>query len=388
MKRKICVVTGSRAEYGLLYWLLKDLAEAEKCDLKLVVTGMHLAPEFGNTVNDIEEDGFFISEKVEMLLSSDSRIGTAKSTALGTIGFAETFNRMNADLIVILGDRFEIFAAAQAAMFLGIPIAHIHGGEITEGAIDECMRHAITKMSHLHFCSAEIHRKRVLQLGEDPKKVFNVGAAALDGVYRLKLLKKKQLQDELKINFDRRSLLVTFHPATIESLKAEEQFEQLTRALQKLSDTNFIFTLANADTSGRKINQKVREFVNNNRDSSWYFNSLGHLRYLSLLKVVDGVVGNSSSGLIEAPSFGVGTLNIGDRQKGRLKGTSVLDCEANEGAILNGLRTILSDEFRKNAKAAINPYGNSPPSAKMVKVLCEFPLDTIIKKSFFEHVME
>ncbi len=388
MKRKVCVVTGSRAEYGLLYWLLTDLVASNNCDLNLVVTGMHLAPEFGHTVTEIENDGFKIDDKVEMLLSSDSRLGTAKSTALGIIGFAEAFTRLQPDIVVLLGDRFEIFAAAQAAMFLGIPLGHIHGGEVTEGAIDESMRHAITKMSHLHFCSAEIHRQRLIQLGEDPTRVFNVGAAALDGVYRLDLMTKSQLSEELKIDFEKCNLLVTFHPATLAAADAEFQFKELAKALKKLPNTNFIFTLANADMNGRAINKLVREFVANNKDTSCYFESLGHLRYLSLLKTVDAVIGNSSSGLIEAPAFGLGTLNIGDRQKGRLKGPSVFDCKANEESISNGLNVVLSDDFRKNARMSQNPYGNKPPSSKMVKVLCDFPLDKITHKKFFDQFME
>lgn len=382
--RKICVVTGSRAEFGLLSWLINDLRNAKGCQLQMIVTGSHLSPEFGKTVHEIVADGCAVDAKVEMLLSSDTSVGISKSIGLGLIGFAEAFDRLCPDIVVVLGDRYEIFAAAQAAMIARLPICHIHGGEVTEGAVDEAIRHAITKMAHLHFTSAKIHKERVIQLGEDPSRVFDFGAAALDGVYRLQLLSKVELEESLNFPLGERNLLVTFHPTTLEINASEEQFQQVLIALESFPDTHFLFTMANADMNGRVINDLIQGFVDKKPDRRRLFNSLGHLRYLSLLQFVNGVVGNSSSGLIEAPSFGVGTVNIGDRQKGRLRCESVIDCAANSTEVITAINKLTSRTFQETLASVVNPYGNSPPSEKMVETLISYPLDGILKKRFHD----
>lgn len=384
MKRRICVITGSRAEYGLLYWLLKDLQSNTAIELQLVVTGMHLSPEFGMTFRSIEQDGFNIDAKVEMLLSSDTPVGIAKSIGLGLIGFADAFARLRPHIVVLLGDRFEVFAAAQAALVARIPVAHLHGGEITEGAIDEAFRHGITKMAHLHFTAAEEYRKRVIQLGESPDRVFNVGAAAIDNLLRLKLLDRSELESELGFRWGKKTLLVTFHPVTLEHDTVADQFEELLAALDDLVDTHLIFTKPNADTDGRVICTMIDRYVLKNQAKAAAFTSLGQLRYLSTLRSVDGVVGNSSSGLIEAPSFHIGTINIGDRQKGRLKAASVLDCAPTRDSIDAALKQLFSDDFQAVLSTVVNPYGDTPVAEKVAAILASYPLEGILKKHFFD----
>src|SRR3989338_4133875 len=320
--RKICIITGTRAEYGLLYWLMKEMQSNASLELQVIVTGMHLSPEFGLTYKEIEKE-FSINKKIEMLLSSDTPIGISKSMGLAQISFAEAYEDLSPDIAVVLGDRFEIFSAATAAMIARIPIAHIHGGETTEGAFDEAIRHSVTKMSHLHFVATEEYRQRGIQLGEDPKRVFNFGAPGLDNINNLHLLTKEEFEESIGFKLGMKNLLVTFHPVTLEQSTAKEQFQQLLFALDSLSDTHIIFTKANADTDGRIINYMIDSYVSANSNKSIAFTSLGQLRYLSALQNVDAVVGNSSSGLIEAPSFKIGTINIGDRQKGRIKAASV-----------------------------------------------------------------
>lgn len=382
--RKICILTGSRAEYGLLFWLIKDISLSQNCELQLVVTGTHLSPEFGMTVEEIVADGHTVDAKVEMLLSSDTAVGVSKSIGLGVIGFAEAFERLKPDLLLILGDRYEIFAAAQAAMISRIPICHIHGGEITEGAVDDAMRHAITKMAHLHFTSAENHKQRVIQLGEEPSRVFNFGAAALDGVHRLTLLAKSDLEKSLDFTLGSKCFVVTFHPVTLENSSSEAHFRQLLLSLDRLPEVNLIFTKANADMHGRVINNLIHEFVAEKPGMRRAFDSLGHLRYLSLLKFADGVIGNSSSGLIEAPSFGIGTINIGERQKGRLRAESVIDCAPLSDDISRAIDKLLSTRFQKDLESVSNPYGNEPPSKKIVEVISSVPLTGILKKGFYD----
>lgn len=383
MIRKICVVTGSRADYGLLHWLMKEIQADQRLQLQIVATGMHLSPEFGLTFKDIEADGFSIDEKVEMLLSSDTAIGIAKSIGLGTIGLADAFARLKPDMLVLLGDRFETFAAAQAALVARIPIAHLHGGETTEGAIDEALRHAITKMSHLHFTSAQAYRERVIQLGEDPQRVFNFGAAAMDNLCRVKLLDQSALEGALGFRLGRKNLLVTFHPVTLESASAGQQFAALLQALEALDGCHFIFTKPNADTDGRIIGDMIDAFAAHNKSTAAAFISLGQLRYLSTLRLVDGVVGNSSSGLIEAPSFGIGTVNIGDRQKGRIKADSVIDCAPDTKSIQAALERLFSDGFRQSLKTVVNPYGSGPVAQRIAHVLATTPLESVLKKAFY-----
>lgn len=383
MTRKICVVTGTRAEYGLLYWLLKEIVADKDLELQLIVTGMHLSPEFGLTYKDIEKE-FKINKKIEMLLSSDTAIGISKSMGLAQISFAESYEELKPDIVVVLGDRYEIFSATSAAMIARIPIAHLHGGEKTEGAFDESIRHSITKMSHLHFTATDEYKNRVIQLGEDPSRVFNVGGMGIENIKRLKLLTKDEFEKAIDFKLNIKNILVTFHPVTLENSTAQEQFKELLDAIDELEDTNIIFTKANSDTDGRVINTMIDEYVTKNSNKSIVFTSLGQLRYLSALQYVDAAVGNSSSGLAEAPSFKIGTINIGDRQKGRIKASSVIDSEANKDSILKTFNKLYSNEFKETLKTTINPYGNGCASKKIVEVLKSVDLKNILKKSFYD----
>jgi GDP/UDP-N,N'-diacetylbacillosamine 2-epimerase (hydrolysing) len=383
MSRRVCVVTGSRAEYGLLFWLMKEIEAHSELELQVIATGMHLSPEFGLTVQEIEKDGFNINGRVEMLLSSDTPVGVTKSIGIGVIGFADEISRLQPDIIVLLGDRFEIFAAAQAALVARIPIAHIHGGEITEGAVDEAFRHAITKMSHLHFTSTEEYRSRVIQLGENPDKVFTVGAAALDNIHRLSFLNKVDLERELGLSLGQRALMVTFHPATLDNTDPKEQFEELLYALDKFPDISLIFTKSNADANGRAIGLMIDDYVRRNGKRATAHTSLGYVRYLSALSHVSGVIGNSSSGLIEAPSFKIGTVNVGDRQRGRVRGRSVIDCAPNRDSIVAALNQLFSDEFQLGLYKLKNPYGDEPVAKRVVSELASQNIRGITKKHFY-----
>ena len=383
MKRKVCVVTGTRAEYGLLYWLLKEIEADKELQLQVIVTGMHLSPEFGLTYKEIEKE-FKINKKIEMLLSSDTSVGISKSMGLAQISFSEAYEELQPDMVVVLGDRYEIFSATSAAMIARIPIAHIHGGEKTEGAFDESIRHSITKMSHLHFTATNEYKNRVIQLGEDPSRVFNVGGMGIENIKRLELLNKKEFEKSIEFKLNIKNILVTFHPVTLENSTAKEQFKELLDAIDELEDTNIIFTKANSDTDGRVINQMIDEYVIKNSHKSIGFTSLGQLRYLSALQYVDAVVGNSSSGLAEAPSFKIGTINIGDRQKGRIKASSVIDCEPNKDSILKSFEKLYSKEFQESLKDTINPYGDGCASKKIVEILKSVDLENILKKSFYD----
>lgn len=383
MNRTICVITGTRAEYGLLRLVMKGIAADPELTLQVIATGMHLSPEFGLTYQEIERDGFAINDKVEMLTSSDTPVGIAKSMGLGMIGFADVLNRLKPDLIVVLGDRFEIFAAVSAALVARIPVAHLHGGEATEGLIDEAIRHAITKMSQLHFVAAEQYRNRVIQLGEQPAQVHLVGGLGVDNIKRLVLLERAALESSLGMTFGRRNLLVTFHPVTLEDASAEAQMSELLAALDTLSDTQIIITLPNADTDGRALIRMVEQFAVT-RANVHVFTSLGQLRYLSCLAIVDGVVGNSSSGLAEVPSFNKGTINIGDRQRGRLMAESVINCVPSRDAIINALEELYSERFQKSLASVRNPYGDGGASEKIVAVLKSVELDGILKKHFYD----
>jgi GDP/UDP-N,N'-diacetylbacillosamine 2-epimerase (hydrolysing) len=383
MNKKICVITGTRAEYGLLYWTLKQIQEAQDFDLQLCATGMHLAPEFGLTYKQIEKDGFYIDEKIEILLSSDSSVGISKSIGLGVIGFSEAFHRLKPDLIFILGDRFEIFSAATAAMVSKIPIAHCHGGEATEGLIDESIRHSITKMSQLHFTSTEEYRNRVIQLGENPNRVFNVGALGIENINKLQLMDKSATENSMNLKLAKNNILVTFHPVTLEDATAENQFLELLEAIDSLQDTNIIFTKPNADTDGRIIISLIDQYVATHSNKSVAFISLGQLRYLSLLQHVDMVVGNSSSGLIEVPSFKIPTINIGDRQRGRLKSKSVIDCEPIKDSIIKAFEIAKSASFKKSLDSLENLYGTGNSSDKIMTVLRNIDIKEILKKKFY-----
>ncbi|MFY9107178.1 UDP-N-acetylglucosamine 2-epimerase [Aliarcobacter cryaerophilus] len=383
MKRKVCVVTGTRAEYGLLYWLLKEIEADKELQLQLIVTGMHLSPEFGLTYKEIEKE-FSVNKKIEMLLSSDTSVGISKSMGLAQISFAESYDELKPDILVVLGDRYEIFSATSAAMIARIPIAHIHGGEKTEGAFDESIRHSITKMSHLHFTATEEYKNRVIQLGEHPSRVFNVGGMGIENIKRLKLLSKDEFEKSIEFKLNSKNILVTFHPVTLENSTAKEQFQQLLDAIDELEDTNIIFTKANSDTDGRVINQMIDDYVTKNSNKSIGFTSLGQLRYLSALQYVDAVVGNSSSGLAEAPSFKIATINIGDRQKGRIKASSVIDCEPNKDSILKSFEKLYSKKFQETLKTTINPYGDGYASKKIVEIFKSVDLKNILKKSFYD----
>ncbi|PHS33938.1 MAG: UDP-N-acetylglucosamine 2-epimerase (hydrolyzing) [Sulfurovum sp.] len=383
MKRKICVVTGTRAEYGLLYWLMKEIESDSDLDLQLIVTGMHLSPEFGLTYQEIEKD-FNINRKIEMLLSSDTPIGISKSMGLAQISFSEAYEDLQPDIVVVLGDRYEIFSAVSAAMIARIPIAHLHGGETTEGAFDEAIRHSISKMSHLHFTAAQAYRKRVIQLGEDPARVFDVGGLGIENIKRLKLLNKEEFEKSIEFKLNKKNILVTFHPVTLESSTAKDQFQDLLDAIDSLENTNIVFTKANSDTDGRIINSMIDEYVSNHTHKAVGFTSLGQLRYLSALQYVDAVVGNSSSGLAEAPSFKIGTINIGDRQKGRIMAESVINCDDNKKSILDAFKYLYSNEFKELLQNTKNPYGDGVASQKILDIIKSVDLNNILKKSFYD----
>jgi GDP/UDP-N,N'-diacetylbacillosamine 2-epimerase (hydrolysing) len=385
MTRKICVVTGSRAEYGLLRWVMQCIKDEPTLILQVVVTGMHLSPEFGLTYKDIEQDGFYIDRKVEMLTSSDTPVGIAKSIGLGIIGFADVFDQIKPDIVVLLGDRFEIFSAASAALIASIPLAHLHGGEVTIGSYDEAIRHSITKMSHLHFVSAEVYKNRVIQLGEDPKNVFLVGGLGVESVMRLNLLSKVELEKSLKFKFGKKNLLITFHPVTLEKSSTKDKISELLNALDDLNDTQLIFTMPNADNGGREISEAIKAFVEK-RVYAHAFKSLGYLRYLSCMSYVDAVVGNSSSGLLEAPSLKKATINIGNRQDGRILASSVINCDMNRYAISAAIDKVYSKDFQAALSYTISPYGDGKASKKIVDTLVNCELNNITKKIFYDFI--
>lgn len=383
MKRKICFITGSRAEYGLLSGLMKAVKSTPALDLQIIATNMHLSPEFGLTYREIESDGFTINKKVEMLLSSDTSNAITKSVGLATIGFADAYEDLRPDLIVVLGDRYEILAAVSAALFYKIPVAHLHGGEITEGAYDDCIRHAITKMSHLHFTSTENYRNRVIQLGEQPGRVFNVGAIGIENIKHVPLFSKEELEESLDFELSDKSLLVTYHPVTLENATAGDQCTNLLQSLEQFVDYRVVFTLPNSDTDGHIIIKLIHDYVAEHPKRSIAFTSLGMKRYLSALRYVTAVVGNSSSGIIEVPSFGIPTLNIGDRQKGRIAADSILHCSTTEQAITEGLRQILSPSFIERVKHITNPYEKEGTTNAILQIIKSCDLKILIQKSFY-----
>lgn len=383
LKRKICIITGSRSEYGLLRCLIRKLYEDEDVDCQLIVTGSHLAPEFGLTWQEIVEDGFQIAKKAEILLSSDTRSGTCKSMGLALIGITDALEELSPEIVVVLGDRFEIFAAATANMVCGYPLAHIDGGELTEGALDDSFRHCITKMAHLHFTATERYRQRVIQLGEMPERVYNVGGIHVDAIKDIPLLDKKQVETRLGTPLSGKTICVTYHPETLNSHDQESSVQALLDALRMLVDTTIIITLPNADPGSRTIIEKIREF-GSQTENVYIFESLGHTCYLSLLQYVDAVVGNSSSGIVEAPLFGIGTVNIGNRQKGRLAGESVINVPHEKESIYQAICQAQSAEFRTKIKALANPYGTGGTAGRIKDILKEIELEGLTRKRFYD----
>lgn len=384
--KRIGIMTGTRAEYGLLKSLMQEINKDNDLELYLIVSGMHLSPEFGMTYKEIEEDGFEINAKVEMLLSSDSPAGISKSIGLGVIGFADEFQRADLDMLILLGDRYEALSAAICALVMRIPIAHLHGGELTEGAIDEGIRHSITKMSYLHFTSTEQYRNRVIQLGENPERVFYVGALGVENIKKINLMTKEELEKSIHFEIDENTVVVTYHPVTLENNTVEEQFLNLLKVLDRNPKIRMIFTKANADTNGRIVNELIDKYAAQNSERACAFVSLGQKRYLSALKYCRIVIGNSSSGIIEAPSFGKPIINIGDRQKGRICADSVINCGYTQQEIQQAMETALTEEFENKASNCRNPYEKENTAANIISVIKDYLLNDKIKlkKGFYD----
>lgn len=379
--RKVCVVTGSRAEYGLLYWIMKEIAADPELELQVIATGMHLSPEFGQTYQQIEEDGFTIDAKVEMLLSSDTPVGIAKSLGLGVIGFADAFDRLKPDIIVVLGDRFEILAAAQAAMVIPVPMAHISGGDNGEATHDNITRHCLTKMAHLHFVTHERARQRVIQLGENPECVFDVGSLALDSLINAKLKSREELEKELGVILPSRYVVVTYHPTNLDPTPSRKEFREVLEALKKIQEDGYavVFTMPNADNHGRHLRAMIDDFVKG-AEQAYAFESFGTIRYLSVIKYASLVMGNSSSGIYESPLLRVPTVDIGNRQKGRPRGASVLHVSGNANEILCAARQALGSQFNYDDY----PYGHEPAAPKIAKEIKLHSLCDLTYKRFFD----
>jgi UDP-hydrolysing UDP-N-acetyl-D-glucosamine 2-epimerase len=382
-KRKICVVTGTRADYGLLYWLIHEIDSDPQLKLQLIVTGSHLSPEHNLTYQIIERDGFKIDEKVDIQLGDDSPAGISRSIGLAISGIGVALENLRPDVLVVLGDRYEILAATTAALVARIPVGHIHGGESTEGLIDEAIRHSITKMSHLHFVVAETYRERVIQLGEDPEKIFNYGAPGLDNLTRLSLPGPLELEERLSLDLTHPVFLVTYHPVTLSMDDPSLAMGHIFSALDKFPEAKIIFTGVNADTRNKPITDKIEEFVAANQERSRYVVSLGQKFYLSALKHSTLVLGNSSSGIIEAPSFKTPTINLGDRQRGRLRANSVIDCAEDSLSIVKAIRQAMSEDFRKELARTVSPFGQGNSSSKIKNKLKTANLDGILMKRFY-----
>lgn len=382
MSRKVCVVTGSRAEYGLLYWLLREIQADSRLSLQLIVTGMHLSPAFGLTIREIEADGFIPDARVEMLVAADTPTGIAKSIGLGVIGFADAIDRLKPDLLVVLGDRFEILAAAQAAFVACVPIAHIHGGELTEGTIDDAIRHAVTKMSQLHFVAAEPYRRRILQLGEAPEHIWTVGAMGIDGIVRTPMLSREELSNALGFDLVRPYFMVTYHPVTLLAGHAELSIQALLDALDAFPSHGVLFTGVNADHGNKVIQDAVDTYVACQPRRAHASVSLGQSRYINAMRHAVAVVGNSSSGLIEAPALKVPTVNIGQRQRGRICPESVLNVADNHKEIIEALRLVNSDEFRARLESMKQVFGDGSASKRIASLLADISLDEIVVKKF------
>ncbi len=382
-KYKIAVVTGTRAEYGLLYLLMREIQQDPELELQIIATGMHLSPEFGLTYQLIEADGFHIDTKVEMLMSSDSTIGVAKSVGLGVISFADVFARMQPDIIILLGDRFESLAVAQVALIQKIPLAHIHGGELSEGAIDDAIRHTITKMSHLHFVAAESYRRRVIQLGENPQHVHNVGAPGLERITRMKLLNKNELEKNINIRLSQCNFLVTYHPATLAVEKNLQTLHAIFEALDQFPQATIIFTRANADEMGRLINSEIDKYVSQHKNRVFVFTTLGDLNYLSLIQFVEVVIGNSSSGIIEVPYFRKPTINIGYRQNKRLRASSIIDIDGSDATmVVKAINRALSNEFKAILHKTISPYYQDKTANKIKNIIKQTDFKQLLLKRF------
>lgn len=384
--RKVCVVTGTRAEYGLLCRLMRLIQESPDTQLQVIATNMHLSSKYGNTYQEIEKDGFTIDCKIPIIdeNAEDNAVTTVKSMAKALSGFAEAYAKLKPDMMVVLGDRYEILAAATAALIERIPIAHLHGGEVTEGAYDDAIRHSITKMSHLHFTSTEEYRKRVIQLGEQPDRVFYVGAPGVENIKKFPLMSKEEVEDSVNFKLDENTILVTYHPVTLGEHTAEKDIKEFIGALDERKNLRVFFTMPNSDTGSQAIVDAINEFVDNNPDRAIAYKSLGIKRYLSVMKYAGAVVGNSSSGLLEVPSFGIPTLNIGDRQKGRMAADSVYNCETDKDSILKGLDVIMSPDFKGKAAETHNPYEKANTSEEIFKVISTYPLEQLKQKHFYD----
>lgn len=382
--RKICVITGTRAEYGLLSRLMRMIKEDSDLELQIIATNMHLQPEYGNTYKEIEADGFEIDCKVPMPKHTDDDLGIVKSMGEELKGLADAFERLQSDLIVILGDRYEMLMAASAALMFRIPVAHIHGGEITEGAFDDAIRHSITKMSHLHFASTEEYRQRIVQLGESPDRVFYVGAIGVDNIRKVQLMTKDEVEASLGFAIDKNTVLATYHPVTLADSNVEDDIDAFLSALKEFPNLKVIFTMPNSDTGSNLIAERINRYVAEYSERTIAFKSLGMKRYLSAIPHVAAVIGNSSSGIVEVPSFGVPTLNIGDRQKGRVSCESVVDCAGDKDSIVEGLKKVLSSEMALVAKCAKNSYDKPDTAKSIFEIIRNYPLDGLIQKKFYD----
>ena len=383
MKRKICVVSTSRADYGLLFWLLKEIEKSRFLELSLVLSGSHLEERLGLTYKEIERD-FKHFYKVPLGLENDDETALCLAFSAGVAGFSKVLEQIKPDIMVLLGDRYEMLSAGIAGMLRAVPLAHIHGGESTQGAIDEGIRHALTKMSHIHFCATSLYKKRIIQLGENPAMVYNVGGLGVENIKRLELLSKKDFENSIGFKLGKKNILVTFHPQTIEKKSASKQFSQILNALDSLKDTHFIFTGANADNGGKIINEMAQSYCLKNQEKAIFVMSLGQLRYLSAIKHADIVLGNSSSGISEAPSLKKATINIGNRQKGRIKAPSIIDVKCDKSAILKAIKKAYSKDFQAKLKSVKNPYGSGFASKKIIKVLENIKLNGILQKKFYD----
>lgn len=383
MKRKICVVSTSRADYGLLFWLLKEIEKSRFLELSLVLSGSHLEERLGLTYKEVQRD-FKHFYKVPLGLENDDETALCLAFSAGVAGFSKVLEQIRPDIMVLLGDRYEMLSAGIAGMLRAVPLAHIHGGESTQGAIDEGIRHALTKMSHIHFCATSLYKKRIIQLGENPAMVYNVGGLGVENIKRLELLSKKDFENSLGFKLGKKNILVTFHPQTIEKKSASKEFSQILNALDSLKDTHFIFTGANADNGGKIINEMAQSYCLKNQEKAIFVMSLGQLRYLSAIKHADIVLGNSSSGISEAPSLKKATINIGNRQKGRIKAASIIDAKCDKSKILKAIKKAYSKDFQAKLKSVKNPYGSGFASKKIIKVLENIKLNGILQKKFYD----
>ncbi len=385
MKRKVIIFTSTRAEYGLLRRVVLKIQKSVSLDLELLVSGTHLISNHGSTIKEIQADGIKAIECINIELSNDSAKGICRSMGLAIEKYGAFLQDAAPDIILLLGDRYETFCCAGAAQICGVPVAHVHGGERTEGLIDEAFRHSITKMSHLHFPCCEEYKNRIIQMGEHPKRVYNVGSLGVENIRNMKLMGLSELEKSIAFRLDKPFFLITFHPVTLEKNSSEKQFTQLLVALDNYPDDKCIFTGANADTDGNIINQLTNEYVKKDPERCFAISSLGYLRYLSVMKLCKAVIGNSSSGILEAPALKVPTVNIGDRQKGRTRTKSIVDCEPIKDSILRSLKTVFSEQFQLNLRELNLSHEMDGTAGKIVEVLETIDLNAILKKSFFDN---